>query len=213
MNMTGKKIKVKITFLLLLISLGIFLSEGSVQAKEPQFRIDIDTLNVEKGVSTNLVISLKNAKNGEVKEIKGLENFDVLSSNQSTSTQIINGDTTYQKNIYYVIMPKNTGQFKLCGSIEYKGNVYQTNVLEINVSEANNADKTEVKDLFIKTNISNDEIYLGQKVVMEYELYSRYNIAEFGFLDDINLDGFILSDVSLDDYNANYIYLNMALAS
>lgn len=206
--MTGKKMKVKTAFLLLLIFVGIFLSEESVLAQEPQFRIDIDTLNVQKGVSTSLVISIENANKANVKEIKGLENFDVLSTSQSTSTQIINGATTYRKEIHYVIMAKSTGEFTLQGSVEYEGSVYKTNALEINVSETSHDEKTDTKDLFIETNISNDEIYLGQKVVIEYDLYSRYNIENFGFLDEINFDGCIVSDVPQEDLDADFIYIN-----
>lgn len=206
--MTGKKFKVKISFILLIITTLIFLTEGIAFAKEPQFRLNIDSLNLEKGVSANLVFSIVNAKIGKAISVKGLENFDVLSTSQSTSTRIINGDTTNQKDITYSIMPKNTGQFTLCGSVEYKGVTYETNKLQIKVSEGSNDAKGEAEDIFIKTLISNDEIYFGQKVILEYELYSRYNIENFGFLDDVNIDQFILSDVPQDKLNANYVYLD-----
>lgn len=206
--MTGKKFKVKISFIVLIITAVILLTEGSVLAKEPEFRLNIDSLNLEKGVSTNLVFSIVNANSGKAIAIKGLENFDVLSTSQSSAVRIINDDRTNQKDITYSIMPKNTGQFTLQGRVEYNGITYETNELQIKVSEGSSTTKGESEDIFIKTLLSNEEIYFGQKVTLEYELYSRYNIENFGFLDNVNIDQFILSDVPQDKLNANYVSIN-----
>jgi len=62
-------------------------------------------------------------------------------------------------------------------------------------------------DLFLKTILPDDKIYFGQKTILSYELYSRYNIENFGFLDDINIAGFIISDVPQDKLKANYAYI------
>ncbi len=204
--MTGKKIK--ICFLLLIMIISVLGTYSNVLAKNPEFRLDIDSLNLQKGAGTTLVLSLVNADGAQVSEIKGLENFEIMSTNQSNSTQIINGDITYQKNISYVIIPKNVGQFKLQGIIKYSGNTYQTNELTVNVSEAKDLPSEEVSDLFIKTVISSDEIYSGQKVVLTYELYSRYNIEDYGFRENIEIDGFILNDVPQDKLKAEYVYLD-----
>lgn len=203
--MTGKKSKA--LFLLLILTTVILGSNSSVLAKDPEFRLDIDSLNLQKGKSTNLVLSLVNAQGAKLSQISGLDNFDVLSSNQSTSTQIINGDVSYQNDIRYIVMPKNTGQFTLQGIVEYKGNTYQTNGLNVNVSEAKDMPQEEVSDLFVKTLVSESEIYLGQKVILSYELFSRYNIEDYGFKDMIEIDGFMLSDVPQDKLKAEYVYL------
>ncbi len=203
--MTGKKSKA--AFILFITAAFMILAKGGVLAKEPQFRLDIDSLNMEKGVSSSLVISLVNARGAEVKEIKGLENFNVLSSRQSASTRIINGDTSFQTDIYHIIMPKDTGNFVLKGIVEYNGVTHETNELKINVEKANAVERGEAEDLFVEAHVSNEDIYFGQKVALVYELYSRYNIENFGFLDDFNIDGFIISHVPEDKLKANYVYL------
>ena len=109
------------------------------------------------GASTNLVLSLVNAQDAKVLKIDGLENFDVLSSSQSTSTSIINNKATYKKEHYYTIMPKKTGEFTIQASMEYKGKTYRTNELKITVRETREDTTGELKDLFIKTNISAEE--------------------------------------------------------
>lgn len=205
--MTGNKIKA--AFLLLILTSFIFGTYTNVFAKDPEFTLDIDNLNLQTGTSTNMVLSIVNAKGAKLSEIKGIENFDVMSTNQSTSTQIINGDITFQNNINYVIMPKKEGQFTLQGIVEYKGKTYATNELTLNVTKTANSQQEAVSDLFITTNVSSTDIYLGQKVAMTYDLYSRYNIdiANSGFKDNIEVDGFMMSDVPQDNLKAEYVYL------
>ncbi len=205
--MTGKKLKTKTVFILFIITAVIFLAEGMVLAEEPQFRLDIDSLNLQMGTSASLVLSTVNVRGAEVKDIEGLQNFNVLSTSQSTSTRIVNGKTTYQKDINYIIMPKKTGQFTLQGIVEYKGSTYRTNILQINVDKGSDNEKGVADDLFLKTILPDDKIYFGQKTILSYELYSRYNIENFGFLDDINIAGFIISDVPQDKLKANYAYI------
>jgi len=205
--MTGKKLKTKTVFILFIITAVIFLAEGMVLAEEPQFRLDIDSLNLQMGTSASLVLSTVNVRDAEVKDIEGLQNFNVLSTSQSTSTRIVNGKTTYQKDINYIIMPKKTGQFTLQGIVEYKGSTYRTNILQINVDKGSDNEKGVADDLFLKTILPDDKIYFGQKTILSYELYSRYNIENFGFLDDINIAGFIISDVPQDKLKANYAYI------
>ncbi|HEY9060235.1 MAG TPA: BatD family protein [Pseudobacteroides sp.] len=202
--MTGKKIN----FILFIIIAAIFSMQVSVQAKEPQFRLDINSIKLARGESTNLVLSLIDARNAEVAGIDGLQNFDVLSQNTSMSTQVINGDASIQNNYNYVIMPKKTGQFTLCGNVKYEGKIHQTNVLQIEVVEGNNSQNGEAKDFFIKTILSDNEAYFGQKVVLTYEFYSRYSIEDFKFLDKTDINGFIKKEVSRDKINAEFVYVD-----
>jgi hypothetical protein len=206
--MIGNKIKQKFSCTLLIIIAVTLLTQGIALAKESEFRLDIDSLNLQNGISTNLVVSIVNANGADVKEIKGLENFDVLSSMQSTSTQIINGSTTNEKNITYTIMPKNLGDFTLQASVEYKGKTYLTNELQVNVSEASNETKENAEDIFVETSLSENTLFFGQKIALGYKLYSRYNIENFGFLDDVTIDGFMASEIPQDQLKSELVYLN-----
>ena len=70
-----------------------------VLANEPEFILSIDSLSLDMGASTNLVLSLVNAQDAKVLKIDGLENFDVLSSSQSTYTSIINNKQPKKEHI------------------------------------------------------------------------------------------------------------------
>ncbi|TYQ16882.1 UNVERIFIED_CONTAM: oxygen tolerance protein BatD [Acetivibrio alkalicellulosi] len=207
--MIGKKIIYK-EILAFCIFVTAILSYGvNIYGNEPQFILDIDALILSKGESTQLVLSMINAQDGQILSIEGLEDFNVISTSTSTSTQIINRDVTHKKSHTYVIMPKTTGEFSLIGSVQFNGNTYQTNELRISVTEATTTtEEGEAKDLFIKTILSENEIYFGQKAVLTYELYSRYNIQNFGFLDSTDLDGFISQDIRQDVFNPEYLYID-----
>jgi len=205
--MTGKKINLKPILLIFIILTGVFLANGTVHAT-PQFILEIDSQKLTKGESTNIVISMVDAQQAEVTSIDGIENFDVLSANNSISSQIINGNMSVENNVTYSIMPKKTGKFALCASLNYGGQTYKTNTIEVTVEESQNTDMEDVSDLFIKTNLSDSEIYQGQKVVLTYELYSRYNIEDFGLLDKTDINGFLVKDVTSEKTRGSFVYIN-----
>ncbi len=199
----------KTAFILAFITTMFFLPNLNAFAAETQFQLTIDNQELEMGTSANLVLSMVNADNAKPENIKGLEDFDVLSSNPTYSTQIINGNSTSQTDINYIIMPKKTGDFTLEGSIKYKGKIYKTNKLTIKVVQAAKADETsgEKKDVFVKTNISGQKIYFGQKVALAYELYTRYNIDGCSFTDKVSFNGFISKEVSQNKLSSNIVNL------
>ena len=69
--MTGNRIKN--IFLLFILIITILGSEAKVLAANPEFRLEIDSLSLQKGVSTNLVLSVINAKGAKLLEIEGLK--------------------------------------------------------------------------------------------------------------------------------------------
>lgn len=191
-----------------MIAVGIISASGTVLAKTPQFRLDMDNLNLNVGTSINLVLSLTDAKGAEVTSIDGLEDFDVITSGSSSVTQMVNGVTTYEEVITYVVMPKKEGQFTLRGNVTLSGKSYQTNALEVNVSAANDTENGEADDLFVKTTLSENEIYFGQKIVLAYDVYSRYNLENFGFLDTVSLTDFIGKDIPQEQLKSEITYID-----
>jgi len=92
--MTGRKIRNQVLASFIIIILTLFIAQQPVLADEPQFILSIDDLSLQMGVSTNLVLTMANVQNAKVKSIDGLDDFDVLSSSQSTSTSIVNNKTS-----------------------------------------------------------------------------------------------------------------------
>lgn len=206
--MIGNKRSVQAVVMLLLIVACLLSPERSAQAQTPLFRLDIDELNLQMGVSTNLVLSMVDAKGAQLDKISGLDSFNVLSSSQSTSTRITGGQATYEESIHYVVMPKQEGQYTLRGSVTFKGSTYQTNELQIHVGPAKARAEGETEELFVKTILSDPDIYFGQKVVLAYELYTRVQIENFGFVDNPGIDGFISTDVPEKQLKSEIVYID-----
>lgn len=176
-------------------------------AAAPEFRLSMNNLNLQQGVSTTMTLSLINAQGAEIVEIEGLEHFDVLSRSQSTAISIVNASTTHQVDVHYTILPKDAGQFTLKAKVRHGGTVYESNMLQVTVSEIPASDEKAEGDLFIRTVLSKDEIYLGEKVVLTYELYSRYSIESAGFMDYTSIDGVVAKETPRDQLRAEYVYI------
>ncbi|MCL2111634.1 MAG: BatD family protein [Clostridiales bacterium] len=61
------------------------------------------------------------------------------------------------------------------------------------------------EDLYVNTVLSKDEAFLGEKVVLTYELFSRYNLESYGFSDYNGIDGVIAKDVPQDQLRSELV--------
>jgi hypothetical protein len=194
---------------LLLVCLIATLGNNDVYAEdENSVEMIADTTNLTTGVSTNLSIIFTNASKPEIRDIEGIDNFDIISSSQSSSTQIINGNTTKQRQVIYTIVPKQEGTFQLIGNVTIDGVEKQTNTITFTVTKAQASTVDGSSDLYVKTVLSKEAAYVGEKIVLTYELYSRYNIEQYGFLDSISINNGLLEEVSKDNLEANYVTIN-----
>ena len=134
--MAGKKINFKLVFILTLLITSLLAFKVQVWGNNPQFRLDIDSLNLSRGESATLAVSIVNAQNAEIVDIEGIDNFNIVSTSTSDGTQIINSQVTHTKTYRHVIIPKFTGEFSLVAKIRYNGNIYKTNELTVTVTDS-----------------------------------------------------------------------------
>lgn len=197
-----------------LFMLMIFLSMTiNCYAGESGIRLEIDDSNLESGVSTNLSIVFENLDGAKLEKIEGIEKFDVLSSGQSSSTTIINGDKNKSITINMSILPKEIGDLNLTGYVKYDGETLITNTVTLHVTKRNdssgsNGEGDSQKDIYVKTNISKESTYFGEKIILSYELYSAYNIENCGIVDDFTLDGFISEDIPNEQLKSKIVSIN-----
>ena len=193
---------------IIFIIIILLLTTGLTLAQERQFRLEIDNLNLATNTSTNLVVSLKNAGGAELEKIQGLDDFEVLSRRRSSETRIVNGNSTHVNKLIYSIMPKETGEFTLQGIVNYQNQTYKTNKLKVSVNKNRKQNlNQEYSKLFVKTSLSQKNIYFGQKTVLTYELFSRYNLEQYGFVNGVSINGFMIKNIPKNKLKANYVYL------
>ena len=186
-----------------LILVLIMLVTGTVSAQEPEFKLTATDTQIAQGESTYLQLVVTNARGAEREKIKGIGNFQSAYRGTSQQIKIVNGEKTVIKKYNYEITPKSAGEFPLQGVVEYQGKQQTTNQLTIKVREGKEAaeetTKQQTKDLFIKTKLSREEIYFGQKAVLEYILFSRYQVEKSGFLENIEIDNFMVNKLEPGD--------------
>lgn len=184
-------------WLLLLITITCFLSISiGVSAKTPAMRLDVDNYSMEMGGTYQLTLTFQDMGSGGISDvyIEGIDNFEMLSKSQSTSKSMINGDVTEQMQLHINIRPLQVGEFKLKAYATYKKQQYSTNGISVTVKEQSQALRNEERDVFIQTELSKEEAYFGEKIVLSYDLYTRYNIDQLGFIEQPSFDGMIINE-------------------
>lgn len=135
-----------------------------------------------------------------------ITDFQVLGGpNQSTSMQFVNGSMSQSISYSYVLRAMEEGEFNIGpAKIKVGGDVVESNSLKINVvkgasqqpsstgSQAQNTQQQQRSsgsdnDLFARIEISDRDVYLGEKVTATMKIYSRVTIVNF---DDWKLPSF-----------------------
>ena len=191
------------------LALFILLSPAALwAAEEPSFRLDMDSLNLQKGVSATLIISTVNAQGAQIINIEGLEHFEIVSQNSMTSTSVVNGEITYGEDLYVTLMPLDAGQFTLKANVLLDDVYYESNELAVSVEDGAAQNGQPARDLFVSTVCSHTDAYIGEKIIVTYLLYSRYNMENYGFTDYIAIDGAVVSEMPNDRLKSEYVYID-----
>lgn len=194
--MIGKRQMNKIVIISLFMLIIFLIMKVNCFASESGIRLEADDANLEIGVSTNISLIIDNLKDASLEKIEGIDNFDVLSSVQSSSTSIINGKKSQSVIINMSILPKVTGDLKLTAYVKNDDQSLITNTVTIHVTEKkeNQEGENNNQDIYVKTNISKESTYFGEKIVLTYDLYTCKNLDNYGVV-DLNLDGFVIKEV------------------
>lgn len=204
--MTGKKILAIERIIPLILALILVLASSiTVYGEEPSINLVLDNQDLRVGNSATLTLEVRGMDGVKWKGVKGLEDFDVLGTRRGSNISIINGKMTRVSTFVYTIVPKKTGEFEMIGHIEHDGKSYESDILKVKVGKGDSMPSESTDDVFIKTNISKYESFFGEKLVVTYELYTKYRIDNYGFLEDTTFDGFIVKDIPSDDLTSSMV--------
>lgn len=169
MNLVKKIILIIVNFLIL--SSVLFAAEGRIG-------LSVENTVIELGERVNLTVDIVNVKKYKDLEIKGLENFHIISTNSSRSTNIINGKRTDKKTIYYDLMAKDKGKYNLIAYMKDKKKTYKSNLVSLEVKEKlfeEDRDETFI----LSRDFSKKEIYFGEKLFVSYYLDTTVSIEDY----------------------------------
>jgi len=143
-------------------------------------------------------------------------------SQQSTSTNIINGTASTQRNeVYtYVLIAEKEGEYTIpaatiqVGNSEYKSNELKVNVLPQDQSAAaaaantqttqqqtNQGGNTQVssEDIFIRMSVSKSSVYENEGFLVTFKLYTTVDVTGFDNVKFPEFEGFIAQEIELPE--------------
>ena len=158
-------------------------------------------------------------------QLPDVSSFDVLmgpSTSQSSSIQIINGQTTQSVSFSYtyVLRAKEEGTFTIRpASIKVDGKIYESNELSIQVvrqstqqgasasqsqsGQSNSTASTEISkdELFVKVELDKRNVYRGEQIIATVKIYVSPNvpITSFGEVQLPSYEGFWTQEVDIPD--------------
>lgn len=191
----------------------------TAHAEKTRFVMSAPTA-VEMGNQFRLSFTL-NERGNNLKLPPGLsDNFNILmgpSTGQSTSISTINGKTVQEISFSYtyILRAKKEGDFEIrSASIEVDGNIFESNSIEIQVVKEqsqptqnqnnNSSQQSESTDLgkdnlFVRVDMSKQNVYRGEQIIATVKLYVNPNIPISGF-EEVNLptyEGFYTQDIEI----------------
>ncbi|MDO9577207.1 MAG: BatD family protein [Candidatus Cloacimonadales bacterium] len=171
----------------------------------------------------------------QLPDIKGFKNLGT-SSSTSSSVSIINGrmQSEYTQSYTYTLAPQAVGTYLIPPvSINYKKQIYTTSAIKVEVVQGstepapptsgnfnqrrNNTSENLSDNLFLQAKIRKTTFFQNEAIVVDYTLYTRYDISNLAFGDEPNFNGFWKEDaytpnqVSLSRENYNGTLFNTML--
>jgi hypothetical protein len=144
-----------------------------------------------------------------------INNFENLGSSTSSSSSysIVNGKMTSSvtKNYTYTLRPLKIGNHIIPPiTIKIKDESFTTDPIHIYVTEGSTQpapptsssftqqpkSSLDLSDnLFLNADVSKRNVFVEEPIIVEYKLYSRYDIANLAFAGDTNFNGFWKEDI------------------
>ncbi len=205
-------------FLIFLITFGVLAdliaSDLSVSAYVDQNKISLDEV-----FQLNIEVSGSEFSHIEQPLLPNIP-FDNLGMSQSSSTSvsIINGKMTSvkKKTFTYSLQPKRKGNFNIPSIlVKIDGKVFKTNGISLSVTEYNKQQQAQnswSSDPQFKTSgqIKDDDIifvaepskttlYRNESFIVDYTLYTQYNLQLNRLGDEPSFNGFWKEDISGDN--------------
>ncbi len=161
------------------------------------FNASVDRTSLS--IHEQLVLTLQVVQtDGDLPEpaLSNLQGFKIIGKSHYTSTsyRLVNGKSSQSKTISYkyTLMPTKVGALTIPEQKLVAGaKIFTTKPITITVSKnPAKATKSNNSPLYIKTNLSKKTVYVGEKVLLSYFVYTRYNVSGLRKVTDPVFDGF-----------------------
>ncbi|MGD9898572.1 MAG: BatD family protein [Calditrichaceae bacterium] len=182
--------RIFLTLIFMVVTTGTaFSGDVSIRAV-----VNTNNVNIDGQIQYSVELSGKSTSLPDV-TFPEFEDFYILSGpNSSTSIQWINGNMTSSKSFSFYLKPRKSGELKIGrASVTIDGKLLESEEIIINAdkssgqpSSPNPAGPKSTTDadiagenLYLKTNVSKTNVYLGEQIIIEYKLYFKVNVRGY----------------------------------
>lgn len=183
--------------------MGLVLAAAlRAEAVEIRFEASVDRVRAGQAdpiLLTLSIISDENLSHVPAPEID-LRDFYVEGPSISTRVEMVNFRTAFTRELRYSLTARRTGKLRLSpASIELEGITRHTKGIDLEIvpgslrqgTGRSGSGQNDVEDnLFVRVRADHQKVYVGQQVVLEYQLCYRFPITSVGFKELPDYAGF-----------------------
>ncbi|MBF0193678.1 MAG: protein BatD [Magnetococcales bacterium] len=149
----------------------------STTAEAANITVKVDQSRVLANESFKLIFETKDSVDGEPDFSPLKKDFDIISQNQSSSYQFINGEGHRSTSWIINLMPKKTGKF-IIPAIKFGSSSSKQATLIVKKDLAQSTKKNQLdSDMFLLVNADTKTPYVQAQVVITLRFYRAINIA------------------------------------
>lgn len=184
----------------------LLASAPPVVAVGPQFTASVDRARaaVAEPIRLTLTLASDQSLNHVPAPDIDLSSFDVFGPSVSTRVEMVNGRTSFARELTYTLYGRQPGTYAIGPArLELSGQTLQTRALQVEVtrkparsekaageSESRRGGETLEENLFLRVVADRDTVYVGQQVAVRFDLCYRLNLRDVGFSEIPTFTGF-----------------------
>jgi hypothetical protein len=160
----------------LILLLCFFLLSAS--AYSLSLRAEVDRSTIASNESLRLLVTADESSNDAIDFSQLEHQFDIINTQRSNQTSIINGSVSASTQWILILVPKETGQLVI-PSFEYKGSYSQA--ITITVSNATTPQETNIDDLdvFLQASLDKNRVYVQEQSILTLRLYYKTALSSY----------------------------------
>lgn len=162
-------------------------------AQEVKFEVNYNADKITANSTINIEFTLRNVE-GHSFTPPDFDGMTIVGGpSTSTSMTFINGRSSQTKSWSYTLLATKEGRYRfgsatvIVGNDELKTDPF---IIEVLPAEAAASIKAEEEDAFVRLELSDSTVIIGQQVLLDFVLYTRVQIENVKFLTEPNYDGF-----------------------
>ena len=139
-----------------------------------QLSTSVSSENINITESVIYTIKIKDTEENPIIDISSLENFFsiIAGPNIGSEYKFINGEKSSSRSISWTLIPLSYGVLNIPSfEVDISGKKIKTKPFKINVTKQ--ALDQAIKELFLEVKVSDDNVVVGEQVILTYTFYTR----------------------------------------